>query len=142
MTEDFAQIHLAPLLRVEAMYLLGDTGVGFVICAKEGMTTRRPGIHAVERGAVVILALMTAELEKQLDDELPVTYLVEAVDEATGAGWSVSVTGPVEIVVDPVLRAHYRRTLPGFESDRGVRVLRLIPRLVDGHRFHRISAAL
>jgi hypothetical protein len=40
--EGFAQIHLAPLLRVEALYLLGHICIGFVFCAKEGMTTRRP----------------------------------------------------------------------------------------------------
>src|SRR6185312_1383617 len=74
MGEDFAQIRLAPLLRVEALYLLGDISIGVVIGAKEGMTTRRPGIHAVERGAVVILTLMTPELETALDDGHAITY--------------------------------------------------------------------
>jgi hypothetical protein len=36
MGEDFAQIRLAPLLRVEALYLLGDISIGVVIGAKEG----------------------------------------------------------------------------------------------------------
>ena len=140
MGEDFAQIRLAPLLRVEALYLLGDISIGVVIGAKEGMTTRRPGIHAVERGAVVILTLMTPELETALEDGHAITYAAESIDDATGAGWRASVSGPAEIVVDPVLRARYRRIL-GFELVHGVHILRLQPKMVEGHRFQRLSAA-
>ena len=139
---DFAHVHLAPLLRAEALYLLGEISVGLVVCAQDGMTTRRPGIHAVERGVVVILTLMTPELEASLDSELPVTYAAESVDETTGKGWHATVTGPAEVIVDPVLRTHYQQTLPGFEPGHGTRVLRMRPESVDGHRFQRRSAAL
>jgi len=104
------------------------------------MTTRRPGIHAVERGAVVILTLMTPELETALDDGHAITYAAESINDATGAGWRASVSGPAEIVVDPVLRARYRRIL-GFELVHGVHILRLQPKMVEGHRFQRLSAA-
>lgn len=142
MSKGFAQILLAPLLRAEALYLLGDISIGFVICAKEGMTVRRPGFHAVERGELVILTIMTAEVEAALDDGLPITYLAESVDASTLKGWYATVTGPAEVVVDPALRAHYQNTLPGFQADDGSKVLRLRPDVVGGHRIQRMSAAL
>ena len=137
-----AQVRLAPLTRPETLYRLGEISIGFVVCAADGMTTRRPAFHAVERGAVVILTLMTPELEQQLEAEQPITYLAESVNEVTLAGWYASLTGLAEVIVDPVLRMHYQRALPGFESGHGARVLRLRPRSVDGHRFQRITAAL
>jgi uncharacterized protein len=137
-----AQVPLAPLLRAEALYLLGDISVGFVVCAQNGMTTRRPGIHAAERGAVVILTLMSPELDRTVENRLPVTYTAEGLNETTGAGWHAIVTGPAEVIVDPVLRAHYQQILPGFEPGHGTRLLRLRPHLVSGHRFQRLSAPL
>ncbi|WP_194910550.1 hypothetical protein [Catenulispora rubra] len=142
MSKGFAQIRLAPLLRVEALYLLGDTSIGFVICAKEEMTVRRPNFHAVERGELVILTVMAAELEAALDDGLPITYQAESVDDSTQKGWYASITGPAEILVDPGQRAHYQNTLPGFEAGDGSRVLRLRPDVVGEHRIQRVSAAL
>jgi hypothetical protein len=141
MGEDFAQIRLAPLLRVEALYLLGDISIGFVVCAKEEVTTRRPGIHAVERGAVVILTFMTPELEAALESEQSITYVAESIDDVTGAGWRAAVAGPAEVVADPVLRAHFQQVVPGFESGHGIRMVCLRPQSVDGHRFQRLSAA-
>jgi uncharacterized protein len=137
-----AQVHLAPLLRAEVLYLLGETSVGFVMCAQGGMTTRRPGFHAAERGAIVILTLMSPELESMLENGLPVTYATESVNETTSAGWHATVTGPADVIVDPALHAHYQRVLPSFEPCHGTRVLRLRPHLVTGNRFHRLTAAL
>lgn len=57
MNPDFALIRSTPVLRVEVLYLLGDTGIGFVICAEGGMTVRRPGFHAAEHGELVILTV-------------------------------------------------------------------------------------
>jgi hypothetical protein len=142
MTErDFDQVQVAPLMRAEALYLMGEVGIGFVVCAQDGMTTRRPAIHAVEAGAVVILTFMTPELEASLASRQPVTYAAESVDEAAGAGWHATVTGDAEEVVDPALRAHYQEILPGFEPGDGTHLIRLHPRLIDGHRFQRLSAA-
>ncbi|WP_194904017.1 hypothetical protein [Catenulispora rubra] len=139
--ESFAQIRLAPLLRVEALYLLGDTSIGFVICAKEGMTVRQPGFHAVERGELVILTLMTAVLESQLENGLPITYHAESVNETTLKGWYATITGPAEIIIDSPLRAHYQRAFLGFEPDRGTKILRVRPDAIVGHRIQRIPAA-
>jgi hypothetical protein len=139
---DFAQVHLAPLLRAEALYLLGEVSIGFIVSAEDGMTTHHPGIHAVERGAVVILTFMTLELREALENGHPVTYVAESVDRATGAGWHATVTGAAEAVVEPALRAHYQEILPGFEPGDGTHLIRLRPRLIDGHRFQRLSAAL
>lgn len=140
MGEDFAQIRLAPLLRAEALYLLGDISIGFVVCARGGMTARQAGFHAVERGELVILTAMTAELEAQTERGLPVTYLAESVDDTTLRGWSATFTGPADVIGDPLLRRHYQRIVPGFEAGTGTRVLRLRPHLIDGHRFQRLAA--
>jgi uncharacterized protein len=137
-----AEVHLAPLLRAEALYLLGEIGVGSVVCAQHGMTTRRPGFHTAKRGTLVILTPMSPELEIMLEDRLPVTYAADRVDETTGAGWHATVTGPAEVIVDPALRAHYQQILPGFKPGHGTRILHLRPHLVNGHRFQRLSAAL
>ncbi|WP_344656958.1 hypothetical protein [Catenulispora subtropica] len=140
MSIDFAQVRLAPLLRAEALYLLGDISIGFVICARGGMTARQAGFHALERGELVILTVMTAELEALMDNGLPITYLAESVDETTGKGWYATFTGPAEVIIDPLLRRHYQKIVPGFEAGPGTRVLRLRPQLIDGHRFQRLAA--
>lgn len=139
MSKDFAQIRLAPLLRAEALYLLGDTSIGFVVCAKEGMTARQAGFHAVERGELVILTVMTAELETMLEDGQPITYLAESTDDTTGKGWYATFTGPAEVIVDPAQRHRYQQLVPGFDTGNGARVLRLRPQLVDGDRFQRLA---
>ena len=141
MTSDgSAQVHLAPLIRSEALYLLGGTAGGFVVYGRDAATVRLPAFHSIDRGDIVILTVMTAELETLLEAGQPLTYLAEAVDATTLAGWYATVTGPADIVVDPHQRDHYRRVLPGFEPTQGTRVIRLNPDVVGGHRFQRLTA--
>jgi hypothetical protein len=138
---DSAQIRLAPLLRAEALYLLGDIAVGSVVVAKDGRTTHQAGFHAVDRGELVILTVMTAELEALLDNRMPITYLAEFLDDTTGKGWYATFTGPAGVIADPALQEHYHRVVPGFQAGPGTRVIVLSPQLVDGHRFQRLAAS-
>lgn len=136
-----ARLQLTPLLPTEAMYLLGQTSLGRVICGKPGSQTRTVGFHAIVHSELIILTLLTPELESALEDERPISYQADSVNDATQAGWNTTVTGPARFIVEPVLRRHYRLTLHGFVAGPGSRVLRLRPQGVEGHRFQQLRAA-
>lgn len=136
-----ARLRLTPLLATEAMYLLGQSSLGRVVCATPHSQTRTVGFHAVVHSELIILTLLTPELETAMEDERPIAYQVDSVDDATQAGWQTIVTGPARFIVDPALRRHYRLTLHGFVAGPGSRVLRLRPQGIEGHRFQQLRAA-
>ncbi|MFF2964771.1 SulP family inorganic anion transporter [Streptomyces sp. NPDC057963] len=51
-----------------------------------------------------------------------------------GTGWTVTVTGPAEVVTDTDEAAHYRRTLPGRTYGPHDTLVRIRPQAVDGFR--------
>jgi hypothetical protein len=135
-----AQVHLAPLTRMEALYLLAGVRVGLVVCAEQGMTVERPGFHAVTGGEVLVRTAFGAQTAARLDDGLPVTYRAEALDGNTFKGWYATVTGTAEPVTDPDERHHYLSALPGFAAAHGNQLLRIRPHLITGHRFQNLTA--
>lgn len=136
-----ARLRLTPLLPIEAMYLLGQTSLGRVVCTTPGSQSRTIGFHAIVHSELIILTLLTPELESALEDEQPIAYQVDSVNDTTQAGWHTTVTGLARFIVEPVLRRHYRLTMHGFVAGPGSRVLRLRPQGVEGHRFQEMRAA-
>lgn len=122
------------------MYLLGQTSLGRVLCGAPGSQTRTVGFHAIVHSELIILTLLTPELESALEDERPIAYQADSINDANQAGWHTTVTGSARIIVDPTLRRHYRLTLHGFVAGPGSRVLRLRPQGIEGHHFQQLCA--
>ena len=133
---------LSPLLPAEALHLLGQTSLGLVVCATATADTRTVGFHAIIHGELIILTLLTPELEAALEGSRPIVYQSDSIDDGNRSGGQATVTGRARFIIDSALRRHYRLTLHGFVAGPGSRVLRLRPQSIDGHRFQRLHAAL
>lgn len=60
---------------------------------------------------------------------------------AGGIGWTVTVTGPAEVVTDPDEAGHYRRALHGWAHGPHDALVRIRPQTVTGFRLARAEAA-
>lgn len=134
-----AVLRRTPLLRIEALYLVSQTGLGLVVCTTAGTQSRTPGFHAVLPGELVILTPVTTELECTLRGDRLLTYQAESIDELTQTGWYATFTGPARIVTGPLPRRH-RTGLSHFEAGLGTRMLRLRLRDIEGYRLQRRNA--
>ncbi|MES9504698.1 MULTISPECIES: pyridoxamine 5'-phosphate oxidase family protein [Streptomyces] len=113
----------------EALWLLEGARSGRLVYVQRALPVIRPGRHLWGTGRLIVRAPAATGM-------LPstVSYHVDEVDEATGKGWTVTVTGPVDIVSDPHETAHYRRTLLGWAYGPHDSFLRLRPQSVAGFR--------
>jgi hypothetical protein len=68
------------------------------------------------------------------------TYHVDEIRTVTGTGWTVTVSGPAEVITDPDEAAHYLRTLSGWTHGPHDTLLRLQPKTVTGFRLARAEA--
>lgn len=119
---------------------MSQTSLGLVVCTMAGTQTRTPGFHTVLPGELIILTPITTELEATLRDNRSLTYQAESIDELSQTGWRATFTGPARIVAGPLSRRH-RTAASHFEAGLGTHMLRLRPRDIEGHRFHRLNAA-
>lgn len=141
MTARAAEIQLAPLVRSEAMWLLGGVQHGSLVCAVDGRTVPRPAVHTVVAGELIVRVPLGADLDHLLSDGVGCTYRAEDVDPRSLAGWYATVTGTALLIDDPHEHDHYSRTLAALTGVQTNRLLRLRPRLVAGHRIQRVTAA-
>ncbi|MDG9694870.1 pyridoxamine 5'-phosphate oxidase family protein [Streptomyces sp. DH17] len=97
--------------------------------AVRGAAVARAGQHRREAGRVVVGTLAQAAV-------LPAVagYHVDEIAPATGAGWSVTVTGPLDAITDPDEAAHHRAPIPGWTRGPHDTLLRLHPHTVTGFR--------
>lgn len=113
----------------KALWLLEGSTLGRVVYAVRGAAVVRPGRHRWEAGRVVVRTPAQAAV-------LPAaaSYHVDEIAPATGAGWSVTVTGPLDAITDPDEAAHHRAPLPGWTHGPHDTLLRLHPHTVTGFR--------
>ncbi|MER7187177.1 pyridoxamine 5'-phosphate oxidase family protein [Streptomyces hyaluromycini] len=119
----------------EALWLLEGSALGRLVYPQREVTVIRPGRATWEYGRLVVRAPAPAAA-------IPATatYHVDEVRAATGTGWSVTVTGPVDVITDPNEAAHYQRTLAGWSHGPHDTLLRLHPKTVSGFRLARAEA--
>ncbi|MGI5461047.1 hypothetical protein ACQEWB_49420 [Streptomyces sp. CA-249302] len=60
---------------------------------------------------------------------------VDEIGAATGTGWTVTTTGPADVLTDPNEVAHHRRTLAGWTHGPHDTITRIHPQTVTGFRF-------
>jgi hypothetical protein len=133
--ERFAELHMEPLTRAEALALLGRTNLGFVVCHPEGRTERRPAFHVLDGEDVVVLTILTPELRRSIEDGEPMTYEAEDLGRGGPGGWYATVTGTAGIVTAEAEASRHRVARPALRPGRGTHLVRMRPELVAGHRF-------
>ncbi|MEV3859085.1 pyridoxamine 5'-phosphate oxidase family protein [Streptomyces sp. NPDC050095] len=113
----------------EALWLLEGSSYGRLVYVQRELPVLRPARHVWGVGRLVVRAPAAASAVPAT-----ATYHVDDVDPANGTGWTVTTTGPVEVVRDRDEAAHYRRTLTGWTYGPHDTFLRLRPQSITGFR--------
>ncbi|WP_190124247.1 pyridoxamine 5'-phosphate oxidase family protein [Streptomyces inusitatus] len=116
----------------EALWLLEGSACGHIAHIHRGAVVIRPAVHVLRYGQLIVRAPVQ---ENILTGRPTLTYHTGDV-RPDGSGWSITATGPAELVTDPDETAHHRRTLPGWAHGPHDTLLLLHPQTVTGHRLH------
>ncbi|NGO40935.1 pyridoxamine 5'-phosphate oxidase family protein [Streptomyces ureilyticus] len=119
----------------EALWLLEGSFLGRLVYTQRDLTVVRPGRHTREFGRLVVRTPAPAAAVPAT-----VTYHVDEIRVVGGTGWTVTVSGPVDVITDPDEAAHYQRTLAGWTHGPHDTLLRLHPKTVSGFRLARAEA--
>ncbi|MFG2881789.1 pyridoxamine 5'-phosphate oxidase family protein [Streptomyces sp. NPDC048297] len=132
MTTSFPTPRMVEVSGAEALWLLQAAELGRLVFVQRETTVVRPARHVWEYGRLIVRTpLQTAAVPPTA------TYQVDDVQAGTGTGWTVTATGPVDVITDPDEAAHYRRTLPGWTHGPHDAVVRVHPQTVTGFRLVR-----
>ncbi|MCM2422737.1 pyridoxamine 5'-phosphate oxidase family protein [Streptomyces sp. RKAG293] len=129
---------MTEMMGPEALWLLRGTTGGRLVFVQRGLTQVRPAVHVLENGRLIV---RVPAPEGALAGPAVVTYNAEEIDAARRSGWSISVTGPVGLIVDVNEAAHYRRTLPGWVFGPHDTLAHISPQTVRGYRLAAATAA-
>ncbi|WP_316781397.1 pyridoxamine 5'-phosphate oxidase family protein [Streptomyces sasae] len=127
MSSSPAPRRLVEVSGAEALWLPDGSTLGRLVYAQRDLTVIRPARHVWEYGRLVVRAPAPAV-------PATATYHVDDIRTVAGTGWTVTVSGPAEVISDPDEAAHYHRTLAGWTHGPHDTLLRLHPRTVTGFR--------
>ncbi|MDW8807766.1 pyridoxamine 5'-phosphate oxidase family protein [Streptomyces scabiei] len=130
-----AALRMVEVSGAETLWLLEGSSLGRLVHVQGDLAVVRPGRHVWEYGRLVARTPVPAAAVPAT-----ATYQVDEIRAVAGTGWTVTVSGPTELVVDPDEAAHYRRTLPGWTHGPHDTLLRLQPKTVSGFRLTHAEA--
>ncbi|MGW1809458.1 pyridoxamine 5'-phosphate oxidase family protein [Streptomyces sp. NPDC002078] len=119
----------------ETLWLLAGSSLGRLAYVQRDQTVVRPARHVWEYGRLVVRTPAPATAVPAT-----ATYHVDEIRTVTGTGWTVTVSGPAEVITDPDEAAHYLRTLSGWTHGPHDTLLRLQLKTVTGFRLARLEA--
>ncbi|WP_326580685.1 pyridoxamine 5'-phosphate oxidase family protein [Actinacidiphila glaucinigra] len=115
----------------EALWLLEGAPGGRLVYVQREVPVVRPAAHVLEYGRLIVRVPAPAAA---FSDSATVTFHCDHVSVTSGRGWSVTATGPAEVIRDPNEAAHYRRTLMGWTHGPHDTLIRIHPQIVHGYR--------
>ncbi|MFE2432604.1 pyridoxamine 5'-phosphate oxidase family protein [Streptomyces sp. NPDC059373] len=121
----------------EALWLLEGVTGGRLVYVQRDVPMVRPAVHVLEYGRLIVRTPVAAMALS--GTSAVVTYHADHVHSVTGRGWSVTATGPAEVITDRNEAAHYLRTLSGWAHGPHDTLLRVRLRNVDGYRLGDIA---
>ncbi|GHE39610.1 pyridoxamine 5'-phosphate oxidase family protein [Streptomyces capitiformicae] len=116
----------------EALWLLEGNTLGRLVYMQRDLTVVRPARHVWEYGRLIVRTPVPAPAVPET-----ATYHADEIRAVHGTGWTVTVSGPAEVITDPDEAAHYRRTLSGWAHGPHDTLLCLHPKTVTGFRLAR-----
>lgn len=122
---------LVEISGAEALYLLEGSRTGRLIHVPKDAAVVRPAAHVFEYGRLIVRSPVQEAL---LRGGAVVAYHVDDIRTAIGTGWSVTATGPAELITDIDEVSHYRRILQGWMHGPHDTLLRISPQSVSGFR--------
>ncbi|MFJ5677970.1 pyridoxamine 5'-phosphate oxidase family protein [Streptomyces sp. NPDC093097] len=129
MSTPASPLHMTELSGGEALWLLEGSTLGQLAYVQREQAAIRPARHVWEYGRLVVRTPVPAKAVPPT-----ATYVADEIDPKTGAGWTVNLTGPVDVVCEPHEAAHYRRALAGWVHGPHDTLLRLRPQTITGFR--------
>ncbi|EST35681.1 pyridoxamine 5'-phosphate oxidase family protein [Streptomyces roseochromogenus] len=123
---------MAEVSGAEALWLLEGAELGRLVFVQRDVAVVRPARHVWEYGRLIVRTPVQPAVVP-----LSASYHADDIQQATGTGWTVTATGPAEVINDPDEAAHYRRTLPGWTHGPHDTVVRIHPQTVTGFRLVR-----
>ncbi|MGW1253648.1 pyridoxamine 5'-phosphate oxidase family protein [Streptomyces sp. NPDC002513] len=126
-----ALLRMVEVSGAEALWLIEGSSTGRLVYVQRDLTVIRPARHVWEHGRLVVRTPAPAAAA---------TYHVDEIRAVHGTGWTVTVAGPAEVILDRDEAAHYRRTLRGWTHGPHDTLLRLHPKTVTGFRLDRPEA--
>ncbi|MGW1004362.1 pyridoxamine 5'-phosphate oxidase family protein [Streptomyces sp. NPDC002520] len=130
--------HMVEVSGTEALWLLESTTQGRLVYVQREQPVLRPAVHILEYGRLIV---RTPAQAAALSTRASLTYQSDEIKVADGTGWTVTATGPTEIITDPDEAGHYRRTLPGWAHGPHDTLVRIRPQTVTGFRLAHAGAA-
>ncbi|WP_328919904.1 pyridoxamine 5'-phosphate oxidase family protein [Streptomyces sp. NBC_00208] len=121
----------------EALWLLEGGAQGHVVYVRREIPVVRPAVHILEYGRLIV---RTPAQATALACRPSPTYHAAEIKTTGGIGWTVTATGPAEIITDPDEAGHYRRTLPGWAHGPHDTLVRIHPQTVTGFRLAHAEA--
>lgn len=113
----------------EALWLVEGSCLGRLMFGQRDSTLVRPARHVWEYGRLVVRTPV-----QEAAVPTTATYQVDEIRAMSGDGWTVTVTGPADVITDSHEVAHYRRRLTGWKHGPHDTILCLHPRTVTGFR--------
>ncbi|MFG2147295.1 pyridoxamine 5'-phosphate oxidase family protein [Streptomyces sp. NPDC048696] len=121
----------------EALWLLESAAQGRLVYFQHDRAVVRPAVHVLQYGRLIV---RTPAQQAALSGRAALTYQADEIKVAGGTGWTVTVTGPAEVITNPDEAAHYRRTLSGWAHGPHDTLLRIQPQTVAGFRLAHAEA--
>ncbi|GHE08813.1 pyridoxamine 5'-phosphate oxidase family protein [Streptomyces alanosinicus] len=116
----------------EAVWLLEAAELGRLVFVQREVTVVRLARHVWEYGRLIVRTPIQPAAVP-----LSATYQADDIQEALGTGWTVTASGPAEVITDPDEAAHYLRTLSGWTHGPHDTLVRVHPQTVTGFRLVR-----
>ena len=127
-----AVLRMTEISGPEALWLLEGSSLGRLVYVQREQAVVRPARHVWEYGRLIVRTPVPASAVSA-----SATYQVDEVGAASGTGWTVTATGPADVITDLDEAAHYSRTLPGWVHGPHDTLVRIRPQTVTGFRFDR-----
>jgi hypothetical protein len=125
---------MAEVSGAEALWLVEGSSFGRLVYPQRGQTLVRPARHVWEYGRLIVRAPVQGAVVPEV-----VTYQVDEIRVVAGTGWTVTLSGPTEVITDADEAAHHQRTLAGWTHGPHDTVLRMLPQTVSGFRLSRVE---
>ena len=124
---------LEVLARPDCLALLARHALGRVSVSIGALPAILPVTYRLSGEAVVLRTTPGTRFDAAVRNAV-VAFEVDDLDEVTGAGWSVMVTGFAEEIVGPELDWAHTLGLPSWADDGGTRFVRIPCAEVTGRR--------
>ncbi|MGW1656766.1 pyridoxamine 5'-phosphate oxidase family protein [Streptomyces atratus] len=128
---------LTEMPRSDALWLLEGAAQEHPVYVRREIPVVRPAIHILEYGRLIVRTPAQATAPACRPS---LSHHADEIKTVGGISWTVTATGPAEIITDPHEAAHYHRTPPSLAHGPHDPLVRIRPQTVTGFRLAHAEA--